>query len=788
MIEISINGEILDLPRGFSIDIEETSPVFNDVGSQSVPATVPASPRNNKALSYPCRPDTGERVNRDRCILTDGSLCRTGVVNVISASPGDGIEINIGFDNSTEYEKWRSKRLPNLGNLPVLKLEQGELREYIERIYKSANPAMDDLAVFPILVAKADNPDCYEFINRPGNDRLAIYSSVKRIIDGNVTDVRVPGDYGITPFVRVWRVIELIFDDIGYRIESNPFELDAELSRLVVLNNVADACCTGWLYYRDLLPTVTVESFLNALYVRFGLVYRLDSNARTASLVFVRDIVTKKTAADLTGFLSSPAKINYLNPQYVKLTAQTSIDGAKPVSSRFEDFIDGHDMEGIRFGNDVAGWGWNEERNDFEYDWPDYNEGPDYPDPDYPDPDYPDPDYPDPDYYTSRSMMSARNDIKPSSGMIAFEVSTCTWSKLDRTNGKVITSGPSFFDWDPATTGADVVELSSDDEWVPVGRVKSPVIGVNEIMPLFLVGSRHCHTYIKGNDTGDNEDNDTVETPLAFMFAFTQSSECQSATIGRFSPLTYQNENITFPDGTAHTLSLLFQFGNGLFARFWKEYDEILRHGNRELETSMHIDKKALDTLNPLSPVTVGNIRCLIDTLSYTLPSDKTVSTEIKLRTISTLGNYDIDSERNIPVLSFFDPVSYHLKWELESSDIDTVTDAAAGTGAALSEWYRQHPELMTQVPGPEWEPFRAVKSSVSLLLPTWETDPANEDLMWEGQRKYKAYFCSAVYSICPVIFNDADNPADYDLDSSVGTVTLKLKYSVWLVARMVRD
>ena len=778
MIEISINGEILDLPRGFSIDIEETSPVFNDVGSQSVPATVPVSPCNNKIFFHPLRLDAGERVNRERCILTDGSLCRTGVINVISASPDDGIEINIGFDNSTEYENWRSKRLPDLENLPVLKFEQGELREHVEHLYKSSNSAIDDLAVFPILVGKTDNPDCYEILNRPGKDGLAVYRSAKRTIDGNVTDVRVPSDYGITPFVRVWRVIELIFDDIGYRIESNPFDLDADLSRLVVLNNVADACCTGWLHYRDLLPTVTVESFLNALYVRFGLVYRLDSNTRTASLAFVRDIVTQNTAADLSGFLSSPAKINYLNPQYVKLTAQTSIDGAKPVCSRFEDFIDGHDMEGIRFGSDVAGWNWNEDRDDFEYDWPDYNENPDYPDPDYPDP----------DYYTSRNMTAARKDMKPSSGIIAFEVPTCTWSKLDRTNGKVITSGSSFFDWDPATPGIDVVELSSDDEWVSVGRVKSPILGVNEIMPLFLVGSRHCHTYIRGNDSGDREDNDTVETPLAFMFAFTQSSECRSGTIGRFSPLTYQNKNITFPDGTSHTLSLLFQFGNGLFARFWKEYDEILRHGNREIETSMHVDKKVLDTLNALSPVTVGNIRCLVDTFSYTLPSDKTVSAEIKLRTISTQGNYDIDSERNIPVLSAFDPVSYHLKWELESSDIDSVTAAAGGTGVALSEWYRQHPELMTQVAGPEWEPFRAVKLSVSLLLPTWETDPANKDIMWEGQRKYKTYHCSAVYSICPVIFNDADNPADYDLNSPVGTVSLKLKYGVCLVAKMERD
>ena len=40
---------IFDLQNDFSIEIEDTSPIYNERGSQSVPATLPAS-RNNLSL------------------------------------------------------------------------------------------------------------------------------------------------------------------------------------------------------------------------------------------------------------------------------------------------------------------------------------------------------------------------------------------------------------------------------------------------------------------------------------------------------------------------------------------------------------------------------------------------------------------------------------------------------------------------------------------------------------------------------------------------------------------
>ena len=66
MIEIQTNGQTLDLPDNFSIDIEDSNPIFNDRGSQSIPATVPASRRNIKILDFPTRLEAGVEPNNPR--------------------------------------------------------------------------------------------------------------------------------------------------------------------------------------------------------------------------------------------------------------------------------------------------------------------------------------------------------------------------------------------------------------------------------------------------------------------------------------------------------------------------------------------------------------------------------------------------------------------------------------------------------------------------------------------------------------------------------------------------
>ena len=118
---------------------------------------------------------------------------------------------------------------------------------------------------------------------------------------------------------------------------TNPFWQSLELSRLVVLNNSADSVCRGEIRYSDLMPDSTVQDFLNSLWVRFGMVYNIDFNNKTARLELIKDIIRRPGAIDIDNLISGPHKITYEAPQYVKLSAKSSIEGAAPSHERFED-------------------------------------------------------------------------------------------------------------------------------------------------------------------------------------------------------------------------------------------------------------------------------------------------------------------------------------------------------------------------------------------------------------------------------------------------------------------
>lgn len=106
-------------------------------------------------------------------------------------------------------------------------------------------------------------------------------------------------------------MLELVFSEFGYTITENPFKTNKELSNLVILNNAADCCVKGKLSYADLMPDCTVEDFLNALHVRFGLVYNVSSDTKTATLRLIRDIVDDVPDIDLSRSLTDEPLITY---------------------------------------------------------------------------------------------------------------------------------------------------------------------------------------------------------------------------------------------------------------------------------------------------------------------------------------------------------------------------------------------------------------------------------------------------------------------------------------------
>lgn len=625
MLKIKTNNGYLDLSSDFTMEIDETSPVMNDRGSQTVPITVPCTPANCRALGFPHRLDMAKAPldGNAKCIITDGVYKRTGTINICSASRQEGITLNIGFDNSEAYSKWQDKKLSNIENLPR------EVYGSVDALCSHLQDVMNGLTtgdkygIFQAVIKndyKDNEVPIYEGSEQTKTERTyypiylnetcivegayqIVYGDrqVDMIVDGDVMRTTLPKGYGVSPFLYLWYVVELVFNDLGYKIKSNPFKEDAELARIVVMNNSIDCCCIGTISYADLMPDCSIEEFLHSLYVRFGLVYFLSSEMNVADLRFIRDIIEDVPLQDFSGNIKDDPMITYESPRQVALSAGYSFEGAEPSTELFEDFMKG--KHGIIYGvkdirQEASHYGYVAQtgfdgiirlRNGFEFEWA-----------------------------TGRFYVY---DPTP------LEDSLLLWNP---TRFSLYSS--CHFKWNPKSEGVEVEDLNSVDEQLPMAFADNGYLS-----PQYLAGPRHRYTYVKLSSDEDVSEDGEDETPLAFCFAFIKPAN--SYTFGSVLPYDVTGDFVNWGTAaSAHHLSLLFCFSNGLYAQFWKGYDAMLRTANRLVEVEGRIKLTDIMDMNTLIPVSLNGQRLLWDNIKYSLPAKSMVDATLAFRTIHHTG------------------------------------------------------------------------------------------------------------------------------------------------------
>lgn len=575
MLKIKTDKGYFDHSTDFTIAIEEKSPIMNERGSQTVPATVPPTPHNLLITGFAHRLDNGTTPMKNRsCTVADGVYYRTGVINLVSASKKDGITFNIGFDNSEAYEAWKKKKMNEL-TLPVIGSgDVDALRTTLQTAYTEGDGG--DFAVFPIAVEREEISSgntkvvYWGMINQVNNGTLVSGARTQRQpVGGTPMDVTVPNGYGVSPFLYVWRALELVFSALGYEIEANPFKV-GDLAKLVILNNVADCIVNGYLRYSDLMPDCEVKGFLTSLYVRFGLVYLLNQDTKKVKLELVRDIIKKTATQEITDNVAEWPTVSFETRKQLKLSAKTSLYNAAPANERLEDYLKGASLLGVTIVDEIG-----------------------------------------------------ENDINT---RLVYERITGKIYKWDEDNNSNTDSISGWWDWDPQTEGVEVEELSSEDECIPMLSVESVYY------PGYITGAVHRHSYIKGRES-DEEKN---KTPLAFVISYGQQ--------GRITPPGNNGE------GT-ESLSLLFQYADGLFARFWQGYDAILRHAFDKVEVTTRMTPAQILGLKLLEPVRLQGQPMLLDGFDYSLPTPARTEVVMTLRTLRLLNADNLASEQNIPTL-----------------------------------------------------------------------------------------------------------------------------------------
>ena len=232
-------------------------------------------------------------------------------------------------------------------------------------------------------------------------------------------------------------------------------------------------------------------------------------------------------------------------------------------------------------------------------------------------------------------------------------------------------------------------------------------------------------------------------------------------------------------------VGLLIQFSDGLFARYWAGFDEILRHGGRTIELTARIPIPVLGAFDMTRPVTLRGVRCLPDTLGYSVPAGRKAETELKLRALTTQGAYDIAAEQGIPA---FAAAARKLVWKLLSETFgDDLADDRTLRMAAANEYIEQTGYTPHGTDG-DWYKVDlqgAIPVSVTRKVPEWQDDPALMPPTSQGARVTRGYVAKVTYDIYEI--HDLavqGSPEDCELsDEPIGRGTVETAYTVSLVA-----
>ena len=337
---VTPKGELL-LPADFSFSIEQNSPAFSNEGTQSIPVTLPSSQINMSALEFPDRPGrVNKYVRKIPAKLEMGIFHKSGQLVIESAKSKEGITCAMMINESDFYAQIKDLKLEEVFG-KIVRNDISGVENWYNRIYACmSGNANDDFTAFPVAVNIKD--ERYQLLNSPETSSesspWALKWRARRITyDGQA--VNVPDGYGITPFLWLWRMIELLFADFGYNVRSNPFKTNSFLKKIVLINNTADSISKGSLNYADLVPSCTISEFVKWLGEKFCTHLYIYPESKIVDLMPFSDVALSSTQKDITSIIDGAEKYIFSEPIEVDLTSDTSLEGAAPAADTMLDLF-----------------------------------------------------------------------------------------------------------------------------------------------------------------------------------------------------------------------------------------------------------------------------------------------------------------------------------------------------------------------------------------------------------------------------------------------------------------
>lgn len=610
IIRLKETGEVFDVIPGFKLELNNTSPFFNDLGTKSVTTTLPNTPHNRRLFSFSNRMDTTNKPRKKiDVIVSSGSYIREGVLYEVEPDdPQTSFGVIIAFNEGIMYEAMADVLLTELSNLPIIVKTVTELIDDMNALIKT-DDISTDLTIFSAILKgnSYTNDDTeifqYEYLNMIEFTKATLIERTTTTVldDGKPLQIPVPSGYGITPFIRVWKVLELIFSHFGYIINENPFKTDLQLQRLCLANNTLDTIVLGEIRYEQLLPKVTIMQFLQSLYGRFGLRVFFNNNRREINLRLLRTTFIDKTYSPIE--VSSVPYPSPPLPKQLKLSGSKKLDRSNTETDTFEEFLE-------KYNNTIGV-------------------------------------YP---YY------SGQVDV----GGAYFDKRTGLYYQISTINKEEKLLSSIQFDWNKKVEGVEIEEITTSDECLTM------INNNGSILPYFGLDGTLMNAILTVNGNTINTENDRL---FAFVYDMGEAySEINSIKdyrgfkYGSIFPFQYSSPDQLQEDreGNIFEYALLFVGEYGAFNKFFSEYDAFLRHSNRLTKFEIHAPTFNLANLDFSEKRIVYNQPILLDKVNHDVGNLRSQVVQIEARTMRLYEPYNLEEEHLLPV-----PDDILYKWVL---------------------------------------------------------------------------------------------------------------------------
>lgn len=609
-------GKAYQLGEGAKLEVERTNPFFNDYGETTSPLDIPASDYNRMILNYPDTFGTRDKMVATNVSIEDGEYFAQCRQIILSAQRKGNISSSFYINDGSFYSKIQNVKLKSIFKDEMIPgcTTVDECIEFCESLIRGEN---ENYAIFPVLLTDDSGMDTgytYKILNKIGRSDYLPNANYWRYKDGGGYEyVPAPRKYGfilvgtgtrylwnkfptteyvneipisldkgyyISPFIRANYVLKRVFKYFGYDLKENFFTKTEPFNKMVLLNNVIDVMVNGHIRIEDLLPDVSVSDFLSVFRKKFLCEFVSDEGTHTADIIFLRDAVDSTPVANLTRQMTEEPTLSYKAASDYK---RVVLRAKQQVDSEAEDSYDNiKDMVAKNSGAYFS--------NEYGCFYKDGYSG---------------------NYKTkvkigecSQGYDSGEDDIDTQDVEIPEMIPEVRMLQyIQESDGETITRdmGRWLYVGDYVTLNSsmkvsteDNSETSEEASITPV-MLAFPYIGT-DYMPCGTVTAYDIHSYPLG---GFGSHHQGTQTPKK-LFDY----------------------------------SLVYNGEDGIFEKFYRQYDLLLRNSLQELKVKLLLSQSQKQNLPSYAKVVIRGVSFFFNKLKFTL-GGKSEPTESELRTIA---------------------------------------------------------------------------------------------------------------------------------------------------------